>query len=183
LPLADALNPEAITLLVGHIKFEEDYKQLYEKIKSANEEEGAAPEEEVEEGKTVDKEADLKKLNEYAVRIKQSIRNIIRYFHEKRSEFEKLRDIIGHKKSSKIQDFTSVFVSQYDVFKQKMTTSKEEEDSKSEQLKLLEEKITRLRKEKEDRLTALRDHKSNKQKTMMEAKKELEKLRVTFTIT
>ena len=139
--IAEALDSETITLLVGHIRFEEDYKQLYEKIRTSADEEAAAAEEEGEEREAVDKEADLKRLNEYAERIKQSIRNIVRYFHEKRSEFEKLRDIIGHKKSSKMQDFASVFISQYEVFRQKMTTSKEEEDSKSEQLKLLEEKV------------------------------------------
>ena len=123
-------------MLVGHLKWEEDYKLFYDEIKAAAESD--EPQAEGEEGRN--KEADLQKLSELMGRIKQSMRNVVRYFYEKRPSFEKLRDLIGSKKSSKASDFLTLFSIQYDIFKQKMTTSKEEEDSKAEQLKLLEEK-------------------------------------------
>jgi len=124
-------------MLVGHLNWEDEYKQLCEEIKAAAESE--EPQVEGEEGRN--KEADQQKLTELIGRIKQSMRNILRYFQEKRSDFEKLKDLIGVKKSSKIHEFYQMFVNQYEVFRQKMTTSKEEEDSKSEQLKMLEEKV------------------------------------------
>ena len=128
-------------MLVGHLKWEEDYKLFYDEIKAAAESD--EPQAEGEEGRN--KEADLQKLSELMGRIKQSMRNVVRYFYEKRPSFEKLRDLIGSKKSSKASDFLTLFSIQYDIFKQKMTTSKEEEDSKAEQLKLLEEKALLLK--------------------------------------
>jgi len=126
-------------MLVGHLKWEDDYKQLYEEIKASAEAEAESAEGEGEQGR--DKEADKQKQGELTEMIKQSIRNIVRFFHENRTEFDKLKDLIGHKKSSKIHEFVTYYANQHDIFKHKMTTSKEEEDSKAEQLKQLEEKV------------------------------------------
>jgi phosphatidate phosphatase PAH1 len=127
-------------MLVGHLKWEEEYKQLSEEIKAAAEAEDQEPEEE--EGRN--KEQDLQNLLELVKRIKQSIRNILRYFHEHPKDFNKLKDIIGPKRSSKINEFVNMFSNHYEICRQRMNTSKEEEDSKAEQLKLLEEKVTYL---------------------------------------
>lgn len=136
--LAEVLNSELIGMLVAHLKWEEEYKAFDAAIKeSANEE---VPE--GEEARNV--EADQQKLEEMKNRIKQSIRNIVRYCYDKREEFDKLKELIGHKKSGKILEFSSLFFHQFEIFRQKMTTSKEEEDSKQEQMKLLDEKVKEL---------------------------------------
>lgn len=119
-------------MLEGHLKWEEEYKQLDSAIKASEEEE--LPE--GEEGRN--KEEDKKKLEELRNRIKQSIRNIVRFCYENKADFEKLVDI---RKNSKIQEFSSLFFHQYEIFRMKMTTSKEEEDSKQEQMKELDERV------------------------------------------
>ncbi len=125
-------------MLVGHLKLEEDYKQLDEKINAPEESEEPQGEDE---DKAKNREADLQERERLIERIKQSVRNMVRYFHDKRGTLEKLREMLCTKKSSKVHEFVGVFGNQYEVFRQRMTTSKEEEDSKSEQLKLLEEKV------------------------------------------
>lgn len=124
-------------MLVGHLKWEEEYKQLYEEIKAAAEAEDPEPEEE--EGRN--REQDLQNLSELIRRIKQSTRNILRYFHEHPEDFDKLKDLIGAKRSYKVNEFVNLFSNQYEICRQRMTTSKEEEDSKAEQLRLLEAKV------------------------------------------
>ena len=140
LTVAATLNSEIITMLVGHLKWQEEYKQLYEDIKQAAAEEDQEPEEEG--GRN--KEKDERDLAELIKRIKQSIRNILRYFHEHPEDFEKLKEIISPKRSHKIYEFINLFNNQYMVARQRMTTSKEEEDSKAEQLKLLEAKVNNI---------------------------------------
>lgn len=125
-------------MLVGHLKWEEEYKQLHEEMKAAVEVEG----EDQEEGGR-DKEQDRRSLESLIKRIKQSIRNILRYFHEHPEDFDKLKDLIGPKRSSKINEFVHVFNNHFEICRQRMTTSKEEEDSKAKQLNLLEEKVLR----------------------------------------
>ena len=141
-PAADVLNPQLISTIVGHKKWEEEYTQLYTSIKASSQEEPV--EGEVEEEAVHNKEADLLKLSELNDKIKQSIRNIVRYCHEKKAEFDRLKEMSSHKKNTKIQEFVLTFVSQYEIFRQKMTTSKEEEDSKAEQLKQLQDRVGRL---------------------------------------
>ena len=124
---------------MGHKKWEEEYTQLDGLIKATNEQQLSEGENEGEE--TRNKEADLQKLSELHERIKQSIRNIVRYCHEHKPEFDRLKELIGHKRNTKIQEFVLMFVSQHEIFRQKMTTSKEEEDSKTEQLKQLQDRV------------------------------------------
>lgn len=126
-------------MLEGHLKWEEEFKQLDAAIKASEEEE--IPE--GEEGRN--KEADQQKMEELRNRIKQSIRNIVRFCYENKQEFEKLRDFFGHKKNSKIQEFASLFFQQFEIFRMKMTTSKEEEDSKQDQMKQLDEKVLEIK--------------------------------------
>eukprot|EP00826_Nyctotherus_ovalis_P064931 TRINITY_DN9534_c0_g2_i5.p5 TRINITY_DN9534_c0_g2~~TRINITY_DN9534_c0_g2_i5.p5 ORF type:complete len:143 (+),score=57.27 TRINITY_DN9534_c0_g2_i5:340-768(+) len=124
-------------MLVGHLKWEEEYKQFHEEMKAAAEAEGQEAEEEG--GRN--KERDEQNLESLIKRIKQSIRNTLRYFHEHPEDFDKLKDLIGPKRSSKINEFVHAFNNYFEICRQRMTTSKEEEDSKAEQLKLLEEKV------------------------------------------
>jgi hypothetical protein len=137
--LADVLDAQLISTIVGHKKWEEEYTQLDALIKAGDEEK--QPEGENEGEETRNKEADQQKLSELHERIKQSIRNIVRYCHEHKPKFEQLKEIIGHKRNTKIQEFFLMFASQFDIFRQKMTTSKEEEDSKAEQLKQLQDRV------------------------------------------
>jgi hypothetical protein len=128
-------------MLVAHLKWEEEFRKLDAAIKAAAEEEIQEGEEE--EAKLKQQE-DKKKLEDLKNRIKQSIRNIVRYCYASRPEFDKLKELIGHKKSSKMQEFLSLFFQQFDIFKIKMTTSKEEEDSKKEEIAALDEKIRNI---------------------------------------
>lgn len=127
-------------MLTGHLKWEEDFRQLYDKMKNESQEPEAESEEEEEERKR-NREADMRQFVELENRIKQSVRNIVRYFHTNRQMFDKVKDIIGHKRGGKIGEFPMLFAIQYEIFKQKMTTSKEEDDSKAEMLEQLEEKV------------------------------------------
>ncbi|MDR3582420.1 MAG: hypothetical protein P4L67_04070 [Candidatus Pacebacteria bacterium] len=131
------LDPKTISLLGNQLNLEEEFRKLYDKIKTEDQEEAEPAEGEEEEGHN--KEADMAQLAELSTRIKQSIRNIVRFFHENKEEFKNL--IVGHKRSGKVSEFVALFTNQYDVFRQKMITSKEEEDSKAEQLQQLEEKV------------------------------------------